>query len=115
MSYGEELMLEMLIQNALEEQKYGETVNRLWGAVSAKVWITAENQTVKISNMSDRHVRNCISLLKRKLPEYDDWFCDIARNYLALFAAELQRRYPQKDATEGFYDNEEDDFIESLL
>lgn len=115
MSYGEEIMTEMLIQEILNEQEYGEYINRLWGAVKAKVWINAQNESVKISKMDVRYIHNCMAMLKRKLPHYDDWLGDIARSYITEFEPELRNRYPPKDATEGFFDEEEDDFIARSL
>lgn len=116
MSYGEELMVEMLIQEEIWRQDYENHINQLWGAVKAKVWVTADNTSISIPRMGDRHIRNCIAMLERKLPDYEDELADIARSYISLFNSELQIRYPPQDATEGFSDEEEDEFIaESLL
>lgn len=64
MSYGEELMTEMLIAEALEEQDRKDQVCRFYGAIGAKVWITSDGSSISIRKMDSRHIRNCISMLK---------------------------------------------------
>lgn len=50
--------------------------------------------------------------LSKQIPAKDR----IALKYIELFEAEIQTRYPPKDASEGFFDEEEDEFIaQSLL
>lgn len=112
MSYGEEPMVEMLIQSELEKWEREYNINRLWGAIGAKVWITADNASLNIVKMHTSHIHNCAAMLRRNLPYYDNQFSAIARSYIALFESELQNRYPPKDAAEGFFDEEEDEFIE---
>lgn len=116
MSYGEELMTEMLIAEALGEQDRKDQVCRFYGAIGAKVWITSDGSSISIHKMDSRHIRNCISMLKGNMPLYDEPFDRIALKYIELFEAEIQTRYPPKDASEGFFDEEEDEFIaQSLL
>ena len=74
MSYGEELMTEMLIAEALEEQDRKDQVCRFYGAIGAKVWITSDGSSISIHKMDSRHIRNCISMLKRNMPLYDEPF-----------------------------------------
>ena len=111
MSYGEELMTEMLIAEALEEQDRKDQVCRFYGAIGAKVWITSDGSSISSHKMDSRHIRNCISMLKGNMPLYDEPFDRIALKYIELFEAEIQTRYPPKDASEGFFDEEEDEFI----
>ena len=115
-SYGEDLMIEMLINEAVEGEERRNDMCRLYGALGAKTWISANGTTISIRKMDDRHIRNCIAMLQRNLPFYDECFEGIAQKYIALFEKELQTRYPPKDASEGFFDEEEDEFIaQSLL
>lgn len=51
MSYGEELMTEMLIAEALEEQDRKDQVCRFYGAIGAKVWITSDGSSISIRKM----------------------------------------------------------------
>lgn len=74
MSYGEELMTEMLIAEALEEQDRKDQVCRFYGAIGAKVWITSDGSSISIRKMDSRHIRNCISMLKGNMPLYDEPF-----------------------------------------
>ena len=116
MSYGEELMLEMLINEEAKDAERRSDICRLYGALGAKVWIAADGTTISIRKMDSRHIRNCIAMLKRKLPRYSEGFDEIARRYITLFESELQTRYPPRDASEGFYGEEEGEFIaQSLL
>lgn len=116
MSYGEDLMIEMLINEAVEGEERRNDMCRLYGALGAKTWISSNGTTISIRKMDDRHIRNCIAMLQRNLPFYDECFEGIAQKYIALFEKELQTRYPPKDASEGFFDEEEDEFIaQSLL
>lgn len=78
MSYGEELMTEMLIAEALEEQDRKDQVCRFYGAIGAKVWITSDGSSISIHKMDSRHIRNCISMLKRNMPLYDEPFDTVA-------------------------------------
>ena len=57
MSYGEELMTEMLIAEALEEQDRKDQVCRFYGAIGAKVWITSDGSSISIHKMDSRHIR----------------------------------------------------------
>lgn len=116
MSYGEDLMIEMLINEAAEREERRNDMCRLYGALGAKTWISANGTTISIRKMDDRHIRNCIAMLQRNLPFYDERLGGIAQKYIALFENELQTRYPPKDASEGFFGEEEDKFIaQSLL
>lgn len=116
MSYGEDLMIEMLINEAVEGEERRNDMCRLYGALGAKTWISANGTTISVRKMDDRHIRNCIAMLKRNMPLYDEPFDRIALKYIKLLEAEIQTRYPPKDASEGFFGEEEDEFIaQSLL
>ena len=116
MSYGEELMMEMLIQSEIYEREREETINDLWDALKRKLWISDDKKYLKISKMSDRHIINFKAMLERKRFHDDDQLGDVARSYIELFDCELKKRHPPRDATEGFYEEWEDEFIaESLL
>ena len=99
MSYGEDLMIEMLINEAVEGEERRNDMCRLYGALGAKTWISANGTTISIRKMDDRHIRNCISMLKRNMPLYDEPFDRIALKYIELLEAEIQTRYPPKDAS----------------
>ncbi len=102
MSYGEDLMIEMLINEAVEG-KNGETIcAACMGTLGAKTWISANGTTISIRKMDDRHIRNCIAMLQRNLPFYDECFEGIAQKYIALFEKKSFRHdiHP-KDASEG--------------
>ena len=72
MSYGEDLMIEMLINEAVEGEERRNDMCRLYGALGAKTWISANGTTISIRKMDDRHIRNCIAMLQRNLPFYDE-------------------------------------------
>ena len=88
MSYGEDLMIEMLINEAVEGEERRNDMCRLYGALGAKTWISANGTTISIRKMDDRHIRNCIAMLQRNLPFYDECFEGIAQKYIALFEKE---------------------------
>lgn len=82
MSYGEDLMIEMLINEAVEGEERRNDMCRLYGALGAKTWISANGTTISIRKMDDRHIRNCIAMLQRNLPFYDECFEGIAQKYI---------------------------------
>lgn len=47
MSYGEELMMEMLIQSEIYEREREETINDLWDALKRKLWISEDKKYLK--------------------------------------------------------------------
>jgi len=98
MSYGEELMLRMLIDEykTLDEIRQQETQRdrfRLYGALGARTWIMADETTIPIARMEDSHIRNCMAMLRRNLPFYGTTLQRVATRYLSLFQEELEQRH----------------------
>lgn len=79
MGIGQEIMDELIIQDALLEERLRELVNN-------KCWETADNHVLKISDMKDDHLINSIRWLERN-PRY--YFSD---SFITLMKQELERR-----------------------
>lgn len=65
--------------------------------VKQGVWCTDSGDELSISGMSTSHILNSMSMLKRHYSEYDTDRQEIAEQYISLFSAELEKRYPRED------------------
>ena len=65
--------------------------------VKQGVWCTDSGDEISISEMSTSHILNSMNMLKRHYSEYDTGRQEIAEQYISLFSAELEKRYPKED------------------
>lgn len=97
MSYGEELMEEMLINYLLRDFFQYEKYSELRILAEQGIWVTKEGKSIPIQKMSSGHLRNSIALMKRNMDDYDKYATEIAEQYIKKMQAELNRRYPPVD------------------
>ena len=77
MGMGQEMMDELMIQDALLEQRMSELV-------SSKCWETADKRTLKICDMGNEYLVNTIKWLERNDNYYfSDSFISIMKQELA--------------------------------
>lgn len=79
MSLGKELMYEFQAGLIDLEAKIENDVSR-------GIWVTKDGREVHISNMSDEHIKNSISMLKR------NDHCDLYLPWIDRFEKELEKR-----------------------
>ena len=58
-----DMMYECAIQLEIEEAKEQEDLDR---RLEEKIWTTEEGQKIPLNEMSDEHIKNCISYFSRK-------------------------------------------------
>ena len=56
------------------------------------VWFQQDGTAIKIKDMTIRHIKNCINMLKNNYDHYDSGTKDVADKYLRRFKDELDRR-----------------------
>lgn len=107
MSMGAEMMIDAIIEFEIEQQERADMINHHIEVAKLKLWVTQEGKTLKISQMSSRHIRNSLNMLQRRLDSADEYEEELIYIYINNFNEELQKRkYPLQDATEGFFENE---------
>jgi hypothetical protein len=79
MGMGQEMMDDLIIQDALLEQHMSELV-------SSKCWETADKRVLKIANMEDGHLKSTIKWLYRN----DHYY--FADSFISLMETELRSR-----------------------
>lgn len=99
MSLGSEMLMELIIEEAVAEAELKDEYMRLKAIFEAGFWITKERKTVKISNMTGNHIRNSIKMIERNIQDeiysyLEEELADIA---LANLKQELKKRYPPLD------------------
>ncbi len=79
MGMGQEIIDELMIQDAFLEQHMSELV-------SSKCWETADKRVLKIADMDDGHLRNTIKWLHKNHHYY------FADSFISLMQSELGSR-----------------------
>lgn len=92
MSYGEELMTEMWIN---EQCWYQENVDR----INKGIWIKKTGEKIHITTMDNSYINNCINMLKRKKTD-----SEISELWIARFEKELAFRQYIKNIINGTLD-----------
>lgn len=69
MSMGEESLIEMEIEAELIR-------DRRLSAIKEGVWTMKDGQTIRLDQMSDRHIENCIRMLEKKYGEIPELWAD---------------------------------------
>ena len=67
MSYGQEIAMEQMIERELIYQHACDMAEK-------GLWETKDGQTLSVSKMTDRHISNCIAMLKRSNSPYAEPF-----------------------------------------
>ena len=97
MSYGEELWEEMLISEALDQERITEEYLKLYGLVDIGIWVKRDGTSVFIEDMDSRHIQNSIAMMERNEPLYNELTLDITRRYREVMKKELEKRFPPVD------------------
>lgn len=116
MGMGAEMLMEAMIDAEIEgwfrRQQYLEDLD----LVERGIWRMKDGGLIQIAKMSSQHLRNTIAMIERKESLIEDDYLDLFLEAKEKMKAELSRRYPPVDRTEGFFDDMEVDiFEESLL
>ena len=116
MGMGAEMLMDAMIEAEVEGwlrcQQYLEDLD----SVKRGIWRMKNGVLIEIAKMSSQHLRNTIAMLERKESLIEDDYLDLLLAAKGKMKAELSKRYPPVDRTEGFFDDKEVDiFEESLL
>ena len=79
MSYGVDLAIEMAIDHEIYEEINIRNMER-------RVWTMRDGKEIPLSDMTTKHIQNCIRMLERGTPD------DIAEMWVRTFTEELNRR-----------------------
>jgi nuclear transport factor 2 (NTF2) superfamily protein len=79
MSYGSEVAEELMID---AEIAYSQHINRLM----KDMWTMRDGKTISVSDMTNKHIRNCLNMLENKNDE-------ISKMWFNRFEQELKDRY----------------------
>ena len=116
MGMGTEMLMEAMIDAEIEwwfrSQQYQEDLD----LVERGIWRMKDGGLIQMEKMSSQHLRNTIAMIERKESLMEDDYLDLFLEAKEKMKAELSKRYPPVDRTEGFFDGMEVDiFEESLL
>lgn len=78
MSYGQEIVIEQMIECELIYQHACDMAKK-------GLWETKDGQMLSVSKMTDRHISNCIAMLKRGNSPY-------AEPFIIMFENEQNKR-----------------------
>ena len=115
MGMGAEMLMEAMIDAEIEEwfrrQQYLEDLD----LVERGIWRMKDGGLIQIEKMSSQHLRNTIAMFERKESLIEDDYLDLLLEAKENMKAELAKRYPPVDRTEGFFDDMEVDMFEVSL
>ena len=97
MSYGEELMVNMLIEAELLQAELEEEYRKLSSLADLGIWVKQDGTQMRIEDMDSRHIMNSIAMMKRNAPFYSKRTLEITARYRAVMEKELQKRFPPED------------------
>lgn len=93
MSLGEEYLLEQEVEWLLWRAEQ-------FRRIENKIWTQRDGTHIKVQDMTERHINNCIRMLKRDKNESINCHRDIKDAWIVVFEDELKRR---KKQIEDFY------------
>lgn len=113
MSMGAEMLTDLLIEYEIMMMERADMIEKHITVANSKLWVTREGETMHISKMSSRHIRNSLNMLQRRLDFADEDEEMLINIYIGHFNEELQKRkHPPQDATEGFFESFESEVFE---
>lgn len=95
MSYGEEAMIDMMID---EEIWYQKNMDRL----NSGIWTQKDGTKISISKMTNSHMQNCINMLKRKIA--NNTGNEFTELWINKFEKELEFRQYVKNIARGIFE-----------
>lgn len=116
MGMGAEMLMEAMIDAEIEAQLRHQRYLDDLSLMEQGIWRMKDGGLIQIKKMSSQHLRNTIAMIERNEALIEDYYLDLLLGAKEKMKAELSRRYPPVDRTEGFFDDMEVDiFEESLL
>ena len=91
------LMEDALIEYALgidAEQQWYEEAEDL---IRKGIWLQKDGSSIRIKDMTGRHIRNAVAMIDRNMELYDDLTAEIMADWRHALKAELDRRYRPVD------------------
>lgn len=88
MSYGAEISVEMMIHQIGAENKEKQRI-------FSGLWQTKDGTVIRISDMTERHIRNCIAMISRNRDDDNGYL------WIEQFEEELEKR-AWKHALKGY-------------